>query len=67
MKKVYTIDDLILPHLNLPDPCPIKIEIRNDSIVLYVGSRDWEWDLEEGSLMGCGTLLVGERDNVSKT
>jgi len=55
--KRYEIKDLILPGLDLAEPCPVRIEIRDDSIFLYVGARDWQWDFEDESLVGCGTSL----------
>ncbi len=56
--KTFKIDDLILPNLSLPDPCPVKIEIRDDSLFLQIGQRDWQWDFEDEKLVGCGTDLV---------
>jgi len=58
--KKFEMQDLILPVLDLPDPCPIRIEIRDDSLFLYVGARDWQWDFEDESLVGCGTRLMEE-------
>jgi len=56
--KKYKIEDIILPDLNLPDPCPIKIEIRDSSVFLYIGPRDWQWDFEDESFVGCGTCVI---------
>jgi len=57
-KKYRVIEgDLILPTLDLSNPCPIKIEIRNDSIFLYIGPRDWQWDFDSGKFVGCGTRM----------
>ena len=54
----YVHQDLILPGLNLPDPCPIEIETRDDgSVVLKIGPRDWLWNAE-GRMVECGTTLV---------
>jgi len=55
--RAFEIHDLVLPTLDLPDPCPVRIEIRDDSIFLYIGDRDWQWDFEDKHLVGCGTLL----------
>ncbi len=60
MKKIFQHNDLILPMLELPDPCPIKIEIRDNYLFLYVGARDWQWDTKTGELIGCGTCLIDE-------
>ena len=57
MKTRFHIDDLILSTLKLPDPCPISIQIKNKDIILHVGQRDWQWDLEDGHLVGCGTCI----------
>ena len=57
MKDVFTIDDLVLPTLKLPDPCPIRIEIRDECVYLYVGQRDWQWRLSNGKLVGSGCGL----------
>ena len=55
----YTHDDLILPTLHLPSPCPITVEIdlERKRIYLHVGPRDWEWELGINRLIGCGTSL----------
>ena len=53
--KRFEINDIVLPSLELPDPCPIKIEIRDGSIYLYVGQRDFQWDLKDEEFVGCGT------------
>jgi len=62
--KTYKMDDLILPHLDLPDPCPIKIEIRDGTISLHIGPRDWQWDLEDEEFVGCGTSLLKHEDAI---
>jgi len=56
--KKFEMQDLILPTLDLPDPCPVRVEIRDDSLFLYVGARDWQWDFEDETFVGCGTKLV---------
>ena len=62
MKKTFEVDDLILANLTLTNPVPIKIEIRDDSIFLYIGQRDWQWDLKTGGLVGCGTCFVHKEE-----
>lgn len=57
MKAVFHTDDQIISHLVLPDPCPIYIEIKEKDITLHVGQRDWQWNLEDGYLVGQGTCL----------
>lgn len=47
--------DQILPMLELPNPCPIKVVIRKDFLRLYIGPRDWQWRLSDGSFIGAGT------------
>ena len=61
--KKFEAKDLILKHLDLPDPCPIRVEIRDDSLFLYIGARDWQWDFEDETLVGCG-IKTGEEDDV---
>ena len=62
MKKTFKHQDLVLPIIKLPDPCPIRIEIKHSRIHLYIGLRDWEWDFQTQELIGCGTTLVSEKD-----
>ena len=57
MKGQYHTDDQIIASLDLPDPCPIYIHIREKSVVLKVGQRDWQWDLDSGRLVGQGTIV----------
>ncbi len=56
-KKFEKIQDRILPIIDLPNPCEIRVEIRDGSLFLYVGPRDWQWDFEDESFVGCGTLI----------
>lgn len=57
MKAIFHTDDQIIASLRLPDPCPIYIEIKEKDIILRVGQRDWQWDLEDGHLVGQGTCV----------
>ena len=53
----YKIEDLILPNLTLPEPCPIRIMLDGKNVRLFVGQRDWGWDYFTGKLTGCGTEI----------
>ncbi len=53
----YMIDDAILPGLALPEPCPIRIDLSDNSIRLYVGQRDWQWERGNPDICACGTML----------
>jgi cytochrome c1 len=62
MKQVYKQNDLILPHLNLPYPCPIRIVVTENRkgegyISLFVGQRDWEWNRKTGKFVASGTVM----------
>jgi hypothetical protein len=60
-KKIYETHDIILPDLELPNPCTIKIVETEHSIALFIGGRDWSWDrktcklIGSGMAFGCGT------------
>ena len=58
--KSFKVEDQVLPTLDLPNPCPIRIEIRDDCIFLYVGVRDWQWDFDDEQWVGSGTRLSPE-------
>ena len=55
MAKTFKALDYLLPTLDLPDPCPIKVEIRNNSLFLHVGPRDIQWDFDSELWVGQGT------------
>ena len=56
LKRItFELDDLILGKLKLPDPCPIKVLVSDKHVHLYIGPRDWEWSIESGELVSCGT------------
>ncbi len=55
--KTYKIDDLVLPMLELPDPCPVKIKVTEKDVCLYIGQRDFQWDKKTGEWVGQGTRL----------
>jgi hypothetical protein len=50
----YETQDIILPILKIPDPCPIKITTDDKYIKLFIAGRDWSWNLD-GTLIGTGT------------
>jgi hypothetical protein len=54
----YMEDDLVLPILSLPTPCPIRIDIHEDRIRLCIGQRDWEWRRGCPYVIACGTLFI---------
>ena len=58
--QVFFQDDLIVPCLRLPSPTPITIHLYKDSIVLFIGPRDIEWDRKTGRFTGCGTVVDPE-------
>ena len=53
----YLVEDCILPTLALPDPCPVRIVISADSVILYVGQRDWSWKRGCPDHDSAGTML----------
>ena len=53
----YADDDVVLPVLTLPSPCPIRIDIHEDRVSLFIGNRDWEWKRECPDVTACGTLF----------
>jgi len=57
MQKVFTASDLVLPILKIPDPCPVRVEITDEYVYLFVGSRDWQWRLSDGECIGTGCGL----------
>ena len=61
--ELEEVQDLVLPMLDLPDPCLVKIEVIDDMLFLWIGPRDWQWDFKTGELIGQGTALEsGEED-----
>jgi hypothetical protein len=57
MEEHYVADDLILPRLSLPDPCPIRIDITDERISLSIGQRDWGWKRHHPDVTDAGTML----------
>ena len=55
---IYKCKDTILPMLDLPKDCPIKIKITDKDVLLYIGPRDCQWDKETGEWIGQGTRLI---------
>jgi len=58
----YELNDQVLSVLGkgLPDPCPVRIIVNDHDIRLYVGPRDWQWDVRTGQFIGSGTRLGSE-------
>jgi len=67
MKTVFHANDLIVPSLKFPDPCPISIQIKEKDIVLHVGQRDWQWDLKDGHLVGSGCCVIPSTNDLTKS
>ena len=61
-QKEFNYEDIILPTLKLPNPCPINIRVEKDIISLTVGPRDWEFDRKTGEMVGCGAWLDNNSD-----
>ena len=68
----FSINDLIVPLLaeqgrlrgnNTEPSCPIRVEVRNDDVRLWVGPRDWQWDRRTGALIGAGTCFAGDHSS----
>lgn len=55
----YVTEDHILGQLALPDPCPVKVIINPEHAILqlFVGQRDFQWSMETGELVACGTKI----------
>lgn len=55
--QVYEERDSILPILELENPCGVRVELKPDTVSLFVGQRDWCWDRKTGLLKGAGTAI----------
>jgi len=55
----YSTDDQILPLLGLDKEksIPVRIEITENEVCLFVGRRDWQWDRKTGKLIETGTFF----------
>ncbi len=56
MEEHYADDDVILPCIALPNPCPIRVDIHEDRIRLFIGQRDWEWIRGCPDVSACGVF-----------
>ena len=59
-RMTFELDDLILGKLELPNPCPIKVVVTDETVHLYIGPRDWEWSIKSWELISCGTDVAEE-------
>lgn len=57
MEEHYVADDRILPTLELPDPCEIRIDVTEDRISLRIGQRDWGWKRGHPDTTDAGTMI----------
>ena len=62
MEEHYAEDDEILPQIMLPVPCPIRIDITDTCVRLFVGQRDWEWKRGCPDVLASGTVLPSVED-----
>ena len=56
----YKCVDTILPRLLLDDEIEIRIELGPETVSLYVGPRDYQWQRSSGIMLGCGTVAKEE-------
>ena len=63
----YKTDDVILPELDLPNPCPIRIVVEDKHVFLYIGPRDWQWERDTGEMVGSGTRLATSEPEPEET
>jgi len=54
----YLQEDTLLPVLNLPNPCKVRIKVTEKDVYLYVGPRDWQWDKKTGQFIGSGCRVT---------
>jgi hypothetical protein len=62
MEEHYADEDEVVHMLTFPKPCPIRIDIEDESIRLFVGQRDWEWRRGCPDVLACGTILPPNMD-----
>ena len=63
--KVFEARDLVIPILDLPVPCPIKVEIDDDRVSLFMGNRTIEWDKQTGEIIESRINETPAKTNVS--
>ncbi len=51
----YLTEDSILPDIDLPIPCEIRIDISEEYVKLTIGQRDFGWVRGHPDLNGAGT------------
>ncbi len=64
MEKEFLANDMVIPILKFPDPTPVRIKVTDKYIYLYVGQRDWQWDLSDGHLIGSGCCLCSSTEQI---
>jgi hypothetical protein len=57
MRKTFQHNDLVLPMLELPNPCPVELTIDDDYVCLREGPRDWQWSAADSEFLSCGTMM----------
>lgn len=62
---IIEMTDCVLPMLKFKETETVRIKIDYRSIRLYIGSRDWEWDLC-GNPIGAGTFVADNFNGVKK-
>lgn len=53
----YSQKDIVLPDLDLPNPCTVRVKITDKYVFLFVGPRDWQWDKRTGRFVGAGCCI----------
>lgn len=48
---VFEIRDLIIPLLPLPTPCPVRVQIDEERVRLFIGPRTIEWSAKTGEVV----------------
>lgn len=53
----YETEDRVLPILDLGRTVKIKIVVKKNHVLLYIGPRDFQWDRKTGKWIGQGTMM----------
>jgi len=56
----FKVEDHILAHLSLPDPCTVRVSIDPEHAILrvFVGQRDFQFSMETGEFVSSGTMMA---------
>ena len=60
MQKEYKTEDQVISRIHFSTPTEVRVTITDKHLNVFIGPRDFQFDLETGERVGSGFAFCGE-------